>query len=362
MGKLLRRIRSVFLATLLALVLPAWAQAASDGQLAETLLAAMPQVSDINKAGSHHGWWPEPAEFLGRLDPATGLRTLVLQSFRLPEQGTRERIMVAISAYVSREAAHARFNDMEPQDGRTYGPAQNLGLHGHEQLRLHSSVHPRGQTLRAQEGRYILRITHWTDGLPLTPAQMTQLSFGIATRLNELDQEKRPLPAGPPLIHLLGQEIEGLGKPMGTAAGPVEWVSFDRAEGENVPDLDLRDLLKKQMRPPIVTLRRWPLSTASSGQVVDAMLFQTTDARSAAKFMVLDRANRSSERLVLSPLPQVPSYMEKESGERGSKKTVVFSKGSLVAVLSCGAPYFYAAKECEAALMELAASILAAPP
>jgi hypothetical protein len=348
-----------FLAGLLAVITLTFpALAATDGQLAEVLLAAMPQASDIKKVSGHKRWWPEPPEFLGRLDPATGLRTLVIQSFRLPEQGTRERVMVAISAYVSREAAHARFNDMEPQDSRNYGQPQNLGLRGHEQLRLHTNMNPRGQTLRVQEGRYILRVTHWTDGLPLQPQQMMQLVAGAVERLNELDQERRPLPALPPLTHLLPDTTDSLGKPMGTAGGPLEWASFDRAEGEYVPDQEIRDFLVKQLAQPQITLRRWPLLTAQSGQVVDAMLLRLADAKAARKFMELDKSNRSPERLVLGPLESMASYLEKQSGERGSKMTLVFAQGSTAVLLSCGAPYFYAAGECEAALKGLAAHIL----
>lgn len=335
-------------------------RAASVGQLAEALLAATPNAHEIGKISGHGGWWPEPSEFLGRLDPATGLRTLVLQSYRLPEQGTRERIMVAVSAYVSREAAGARFNDMEPQDSRTYGQMLPVAQPPHEQIRLHASLRPRGQTLRVQEGRYILRVTHWTDSSPMSASQMTQIANLCLERLAEIDLEKRPLPAQPHLAHLLPQETPSLGPALGTAAGPVEWAAFNRAEGENIPDPRLRDFLARQMQPTQVALRRWPLLGASGGQVVEAMLFRLEDARAVQRFMELDRDNRSPERLKPAPIAKWPSYMEKQSGERGSRMTLVAAKAKTVAVLSCGAPYFYAAGECQAALLELAETIFGA--
>ncbi len=350
----------LILAALFALFPGCPARAASDIQLPEMLLAAMPQTSDIRKTSGHDGWWQEPPEFLGRLDPATGLRTLVLQSFRLPEQGTRERIMMAISAYVSPEAAHARFNDMEPQDNRAYGQTQTLAqTHKSEQMRLHSTARPRGQTLRVQEGRYILRVTHWTDGLPLTPAQMAQLAHLSIDRLSELDREKRPLPAPPPLAKHLPQETPKLAKPLGTAAGPIEWAAFDRALGENVPDPSLKDFLDKTATPPMIALRRWPLTTAPPGQVVDAMLFRLADAKSALRYLVLERENRLPERLQLSPMAKLPSYMELSSGERGTKISLVFAKERTVGILTCGAPYFFASEECKPALLELADIIAA---
>jgi hypothetical protein len=355
----LRRSHHVLAALLLVLSIPVSALAASDGQLAETLLAAVPGVQEIKKASGHGGWWSEPPEFLGRLDPATGLRTLILQSYRLPEQGTRERIMMAVSAYVSVEAAHARFNDMEPQDNRNFGPMQNLSPGSHGQARLHSSPRPRGQTLRAQEGRYILRLTHWTDGQPMTVAQMTQLTEIAFERLRELDQEKRPLPAQPPLAGHLPHDTLHLGKPLGTAAGPLEWAAFDRAEGENIPDPELRDILVHHMRPFIATLRRWPLTTVASGQVVDALLFRLDDVKAAKLYLEQDRNNRLPERLRPSPLGKTPSHLEKPSGERGSRTSLVFAQGKTVAQLSCGAPYYFAAAECEPALLDLAAAIIA---
>lgn len=333
-------------------------RAASDGQLAETLLAAAPSPHDIGKASALGGWWPEPPEFLGRLDPATGLRTLILQSYRQPEQGTRERIMLAISAYVSREAASARFNDMEPQDARLYGQTLAFNALGREQSRLHASIRPRGQTLRVQEGRYIIRVTHWTDGPSLPASQMAHLANLTLERLGELEQEKRPLPAQPHLAHLLPSSTEHLGPAMGTAAGPVEWVSFNRAEGENLPDRKLRDFLAAQMKPKQVALRRWPLNNAPGGQVVDAMMFKLTDATSAKRFMDMDKTTRAPERLKDAPLADIPSYLEMQSGERGSRMTLVAAKGKIVAILSCGAPYFYAAGECRQALVELTETLM----
>lgn len=356
-GSFLRRIFSFLAALLPILTIPASTRAASDGQLAEMLLAAAPTVQEVRKATGLEGWWPEPGEFMGRLDPATGLRTLILQSYRLSEPGTRERVMVAISAYVSREAAAARFIDMEPQDNRNYGPAQNESHQGHEQMRLHASQRPRGVSLRLQEGRYILRVTHWSDGPMMGLAHLSQLAHASIERLMEFDLEKRPLPAQPPLAVHLPEETEFLGKSLGTAAGPLEWASFDRAEGENIPDPDLKAHLSKHMRPPVVTMRRWPLLKAAGGQVVQALLFRFDENRAAAKFLSLDKENRSPERLN----PEPPSlralaFIERPSGERGSRMTLSFVSGRSVAQLTCGAPYAstHVTSDCEAALLDLA--------
>ncbi|TAN44008.1 MAG: hypothetical protein EPN26_17075 [Rhodospirillales bacterium] len=167
------------------------------------------------------------------------------------------------------------------------------------------------------------------------------------------------LPPPPALARLLPLSTPSLGPVMGTASGPSQWAAFDMAEGENVPDPELNNFLEKWMRPEGIALRRWPLLNATKGgQVVDALLIPFKSAASAREFLTLDRKNRAPERLIADPLPQIASHLEKETGERGGKKTLVLAKGRTVALLSCGAPYFYAAKECEPALHALAGEIL----
>ncbi|MBF0355354.1 MAG: hypothetical protein HQL43_08980, partial [Alphaproteobacteria bacterium] len=314
--------------SLLACLASAPLRAESETALAELMLASAPAPSEIAKLSGTDGWWPEPPEFLGRLDPATGLRTLIMQSFRLPEPGTRDRIMLALSAYASAESAAARFSDMEPDDNRNFGSTHVLLSPENGQMRLHVAHNPKGQSLRVQKGRYILRLTHWSDGPHLSVDQMTELSDRTLERLNALERGrlKRPARSSEQARHL-PLSSPGLGAIMGTASGPMEWAAFDHAEGENIPDPDLLKFLEKHMRPQSVALRRWPLLNTPGGQVVDALLFSLADRQAAQAFMALDRKNRTPERLVLAPLPQYESHLEGESGEYGGKFTLTFAVG-----------------------------------
>ena len=347
------------LAALSVVLCPFPLQAESVGLLAESMLAATPNAHEVGKLSGVDGWWEEPPEFLDRLDPATGLITLVLQSYRRPEPGTRDRLMLAFSAYRSAETAAARFLDMEPDDNLNFGPVHTMPEHEDGQNRLHVSANPRGQSLRSQKGRFILRLTHWTDNPPMTSKEMIQLADLAFDRLRALERGKLKPPPPPALARLLPLSSPYLGSVMGTASGPSQWAAFDMAKGENVPDPQLYRFLEKWMRPEGIALRRWPLlNAAKGGQVVDALLIPFKSEGAAREFLALDRKNRSPERLIADPLPQIASHLEKETGERGGKKTLVMAKGRTVALLSCGAPYSYADKECDPALLALAGDIL----
>lgn len=323
----------------------------------ETLLVALVRDEEIEaEFGSTDLWWPQPPEFMGTLDPAPGLKTLVLQTFRRIEDNNTDRLIGALSLYESETAAAAAFRDLAPSDSRAYGSSTTGPALGHAS-RYYQRREPMGSCLRIQLGPFILRLSHWTDARVLSPAALARLAAPMIKRVETLWAGRLASPPLPAETALLPKDGGPYGPILGTAVGPPEWGSFSRVEGIDVATPMLRDFLVQQLDPPKLLLRRYALRQAP-GQVLDVTIYPFSDTGSAQAFLTLDRDTRSAERVVLHPIPGLLSFLERPSGEVGQRIDLEFAKGRYVVEVSCGNPYGYLTDVCDRAVLDMAGRIL----
>jgi hypothetical protein len=321
---------------------------------ADALLNCGLTADDLAQAfGAPDQWWPLPPEFLGTLDFVPGLKTLVVQTFRATGENRTDRLLVSLSLYAGREVAEARFHDLLLDDIRSYGPVASHAPDIGEEARLHLGAQPRGATLRLHAGPFVLRLTHWSAGPLMSQEELAKLARPVLGRLEAMKNGKRPGPRLPDLAAALPPEGGAFSPILGTAAGPAEWGAFLPVEGDMLPSAQWRDFLIQQMSPPEILTRRYALKSVA-GTVVDVTLFPMADPGSAQAWMNLDRESRDQSRVQLMPLPSLPSYQVRPSGERGTSLDLLFAKGRYVGEVSCGAPLSYASGACEKAVLDMA--------